>query len=74
MIIEKWKRKKPLIKKKPQTNANHIRNMTDEEMAEWLKSIRFNWICIPRDNGNRCADFKDDCKTCWFNWLKQEAK
>lgn len=58
----------------PKSNADKIRAMTDEELAEWLKNIRFSWTCLPRDNGNRCADFKDDCKACWLNWLEQEAE
>lgn len=55
------------------TNADRIRAMSDEELADWLRNIRFSWKCVPRDNGNRCADFKDDCKACWFDWLRQEA-
>ena len=58
----------------PITNADKLRSMMDEELAEWLKNIRYSWTCLPRDNGNRCADFKDDCKACWLNWLKQEAE
>lgn len=54
------------------TNANKIRSMSDEELAEWLKNIRYSWTCVPRDNGNRCADFEDDCKACWLDWLRQE--
>lgn len=55
----------------PKSNADKIRAMTDEELAVWLHSIRYSWTCIPRDNGNRCTDFKDDCEACWLNWLKQ---
>lgn len=58
---------------KPITNADRIRAMTDEKLADWLKSIRYSWTCVPRDNGNRCADFKDDCKACWLDWLKKEV-
>ena len=59
--------------KKP-SNADHIRAMSDEELAEWLKNIWYSCTCGPRDNGNRCADFKDDCNACWLDWLKQEAE
>ena len=59
---------------KSPSNADRVREMTDEELAEWLKNIRYSWTCLPRDNGNRCADFKDDCKACWLDWLKQEAE
>ena len=56
------------------TKADKIRVMTDEELAEWLKNIRYSWTCLPRDNGNRCADFKDDCEACWLDWLRQEKE
>lgn len=56
------------------TNADKIRAMPDEELAGWLHSIRYSWTCVPRDNGNRCATFKDDCDACWLDWLKQEAE
>lgn len=59
---------------KPKTNAERIRAMTDEALAEWLKSIRYSWTCVPRNNGNRCADFKDDCNACWLDWLKKEVE
>ena len=58
----------------PITKADKIRAMTDEELAECLKNIRYSCTCFPRGNGNRCADFKDDCNACWLDWLKQEAK
>lgn len=35
MIVEEWKRKNPPIQKKPQTNADRIRAMTDEEIEDW---------------------------------------
>ena len=60
--------------RKPITNADRIRAMTDEALAELLKSIRYSWTCVPRDNGNRCADFKDNCHACWLDWLKQEVE
>ena len=33
---------------KPQTNADHIRGMTDEELAEWVKLM----VCKYRSCGN----------------------
>ena len=36
MTIEEWKRKNPPIQRKPQTNADRIRAMIDEELAEFL--------------------------------------
>ena len=48
------------------TNADRIRAMTDEELAEKLSSFRCpqKW-CFPDDGKN--------CKSCWLDWLKQEA-
>ena len=53
--------------KKPMTNADRIRAMTDEELAETLSSFRCpqKW-CFPKDGKN--------CKSCWLDWLKQEAE
>ena len=43
------------------TNAQRIRTMTDEELAEWIRDqIIDRNIGIPSET--------------WLNWLKQEAK
>ena len=36
MTVEEWKRKNPPIQRRPQTNADKIRAMTDEELADEL--------------------------------------
>lgn len=59
---------------KKQTNADRIRSMSDEELAKWLRNIRYSWTCVPRDNGNRCSDFNDDCNACWLDWLNKECE
>lgn len=48
------------------TNADKIRAMTDEELAEWLHEHNFN--CPPVD----CRD--EDCAGCWLDWLEQEVE
>lgn len=52
------------FEKKPQTNADRIRAMTDEELAEYLDGV--------------CHDlwqmFVKDPKKMWLDWLKQEAE
>ena len=49
---------------KPQTNADRIRSMTDEELAEYLDGV--------------CHDlwqmFVADPQKMWLDWLKQEAE
>ena len=48
----------------PQTNADRIRAMTDEELAEYLDGV--------------CHDlwqmFVKDPQKMWLDWLKEEAK
>lgn len=48
---------KLLRMKKAATNADRIRSMTDEELAEWLDN-----------NTYRFPMYKD-----WMDWLRQEA-
>lgn len=49
------------------TNADRLRSMTDEELAEWLPfktgACNMNEKC-----GN---DYT--CDACWLDWLKQEV-
>ena len=58
---------------KLQTNADRIRNMTDEELAVLLEGC----IC-PKEP---CPDIdratepdKKRCTKCWLDWLRQEAQ
>ena len=44
---------------KPQTNADRIRAMSDEELARWLEY----------EGGGACAEM---CG--WLNWLQQPAE
>lgn len=51
------------------TNADKIRNMTDEELAEWLAEIDHYW-----DDGECIVRFKDthihDSKDSILEWLQ----
>lgn len=62
--------------RQPPTNADHIRSMTDEELAEFLmKLLRQRVDCFaegvfpyhpcPQDH---------DCRKCGVDWLKQPYK
>jgi hypothetical protein len=53
---------------KPMTNADRIRAMTDEEMAQWLTFIEEK-ILAKQLSISRSEMFAD-----WFDWLKQEVK
>lgn len=52
------------------TNADHIRFMTDEELAEFIENDPMHDFC-PND----CFEDPDrQCKVCALKWLKEEYK
>ena len=53
----------------PMTNADRIRAMSDEELAEAIISIP---MCVGTDDDKDCE--KDGCKDCFLNWLQQPAE
>jgi len=58
---------------KPQTNADRIRAMTDEELASYLTGVWYGFeetpgMCDVCDNHT-----VQKCSECWLDWLKQEA-
>ena len=56
---------------KPKTNADCIRAMTDEELADWYFDKFFP--CVPYCSIlDECPEH-DDCKICLLDWLKQES-
>lgn len=54
---------------KPQTNADRIRAMSDEELADL--TIREIGYCAPTGD---CEKTSNDCKACWLDWLKQPVE
>lgn len=61
----------------PMTNADRIRGMTDEELAEFLdaeywKLNQCKSDAPVDDETKECL--LPDCKGCWLDWLKQEIK
>ena len=59
---------------KPMTNADRIRAMTDEELAEWIMrkpSIRYFAVCPP-GTGDDCPT--SPCEQCWLDWLKSPVE
>lgn len=54
------------------TNADRIRSMTDEELAEWLM--------IEHNDCDLCPDYivagdcNDGCIAKWLTWLREEAE
>lgn len=65
----------------PFTNADRIRSMTDEELAEYLfergnKDEYCYGICVHQDDVNACVKAlkQDGCIRGVVAWLKQESK
>ena len=50
------------------TNADRIRAMTDEELAELVNSP-----CPPTTPCVEDAYGEPNCKNCWLEWLKEEV-
>ena len=48
------------------TNADRIRNMSDEALAETLNSV----VCPPLTRCNK----EKQCVECWLDWLQQPAE
>ena len=51
------------------TNAQKIRGMSDEELAEFISSIP---MCVGKDEDLNCEI--DVCKECFLKWLQQPAE
>lgn len=57
------------------TNAEKIRSMSDEELAEFLDVVEEDGISsqctnIPCD----CCCEKTECSKCWKEWLQSEVE
>lgn len=72
MLVEEWKRKNPPIQRKPITNADHIRTMSDEELVEWLHIIMDCEFC-PAIEKAKCWNGKY-CRERLHDWLQQEVE
>ncbi len=57
---------------KPITNADRIRAMSDEELAEWFIKIQ-NDVADYYDSGHAYAPELPTMKESWLDWLRQEA-
>ena len=55
--------------REPMTNAQRIRAMSDEEMAEFISSIP---MCVGKDEDVNCEI--DVCNECFLKWLQQPAE
>lgn len=57
---------------KPQTNADRIRSMTDEELEDFLDRWGLGDINYSKTFCDMCEG-QFDCHECRLDWLKQEA-
>ena len=63
-----------VINTKPQkqTNADRIRAMSDEELAEFIAYSTSCETCVVRKGGSdECHN--TNCSTAWLDWLKEEV-
>lgn len=64
---------------KKQTNADRIRSMTDEELAEFLLKVQNAYAepCMTGDGVCKWEDYPTHdkgCKDCFKEWLQQETE
>lgn len=60
---------KCLVGYTPMTNADRIRAMTDEELAEWMAINTDCFYCKIKDK-NICSLDEGTCTEEWLSWLK----
>lgn len=77
MIFDKSKEIAAEISAHPKSNADRIRQMTDEELAEWLDNVAGCGVCVLdegkyRYSGDHCAH-EYECIPYIKKWLKQEV-
>ena len=58
--------------KPPQTNADKIRAMTDEEMACFLDQVQVDAFLFGQGLKDKLGR-EEDSASAWFDWLQQEA-
>lgn len=77
MTVEEWKKKNPPIRRKPKTNADRIRAMSDEGLATFLVHTMTCTACQDL-HGGKCPKPKDDkekkCGHMILDWLKSPVE
>ena len=68
--IKAWQRSMEQ-EKKPMTNADRIRTMSDEELATFLDNVS---IRCPRPSITEDCSMPGGCKMCALKWLQQPAE
>lgn len=58
----------------PKTRADRIRQMTDEELADFIANISYPECPVcPAYQGDLCEGWSDDCREKMCRWLREEA-
>ena len=58
---------------KPKTNADRVRTMTDQELAEAFAMISDCMSCNCRNAEDDCSIVDGTCQQQWLKWLQQEV-
>lgn len=53
------------------TNADRIRAMSDEELAEFHSGPGVRYGCVPHATHGKCVN---DCTQCWLDWLRSPVE
>lgn len=67
-----WCVQSPCKDEKP-SNADRIRSMSDEELANELAVIADCSCCIHRNKMNDCSLVDYSCQNQWLDWLREET-
>lgn len=59
------------MKTKPKTNADRIREMSDEELAEKMSRMAHCWFCPVRCG---IVGTDEECKAKWLSWLRSPVE
>lgn len=65
---------------KPKTNADRIRSMSDEELAEFFGRQEYRrptfdgWLPLCNHVMGPRTCHEDGCEKCWLDWLRQEVE
>lgn len=55
------------------TNADRIRAMSDEELAEWITELTDCAVYPYTRKDAPCISIGKTCAALWIDWLKEEA-
>lgn len=58
---------------KKESNADRIRNMTDEELVEWICKLDIDCDRCLIESKRYKACRVGNCEKAWLEWLKQEC-